>query len=69
MENIEINLCPFCEGRDLDIDYDNYDDDAEDYKEYWIRCNACGLCGPIGLSEKQSMEFWNTLLVKKESEE
>ena len=65
----ECKPCPHCGECDFDIDYDSYDEDSEDeYAEWWIRCDICGLCSPIGLSKKQAIEFWNKL-PRKESEE
>lgn len=55
----ELKPCPNpeCECKKYSVDCDEYDDESH----YWVRCEMCGLAGPIEFSKREAIEAWNAL--------
>jgi hypothetical protein len=48
-----LNNCKYCDG--LSILYKK-----PGKSEYFVKCNACGLCSPIFLTPEKVVEYWNS---------
>ena len=53
----ELMRCPFCGGEGLLSDDD---DEAGEWRTYWVRCTACRSDGAVQGSAQAAVDAWNT---------
>jgi len=60
-----ISNCPYCKYRSVYVDcvYEIFED------EYQVRCNGCGMGGPLEATEDEAIEAWEQLCSMVDSEE